>query len=192
MGGDLATHAITDGPTVITVSILARPALPASRVVTRDGGRPGDLLAVTGRLGGSLEADGRGRHLDFIPRIHEAILLAETLGNDLRAMMDLSDGLAQDAGRLAAAGHGTARIDAASLPTSEGCDWRAAVTDGEDYELLFACRTPPPATLLGTPVTVVGRLEAPSASFPEGAVVVGEGGDARRIDHLGWEHRSGG
>ena len=192
VGGDLATHATTDGPTVISVSILARPALPASRIVTRDGGRPGDLLAVTGRLGGSLQPDGRGRHLDFIPRIHEAILLAETLGDDLRAMMDLSDGLAQDAGRLATAGGTTARIDVDLLPTSPGCDWRAAVADGEDYELLFACRKPPPTTLLGTPVTVVGRLETPTPAFPEGAVVVGEGADARRIDHLGWEHRSGG
>lgn len=192
VGGDLATHAHADGPTVITVSVLARPARPDGRVVTRDGGRPGDLLAVTGSLGGSLDPDGRGRHLDFTPRIPEAIRLAEVLGDDLHAMMDLSDGLAQDAGRLAAAGGTIARVDASLLPASAGCDWRAAVADGEDYELLIACRTPPPASLLGTTVTVVGRLEAPSPSLPAGCVVVGEGADATRIEHLGWEHRSEG
>ena len=192
VGGDLATHAINEGPTVITVSILARPVLTSGRVITRDGGRPGDLLAVTGTLGGSLDADGGGRHLDFTPRLREATALAETLGDQLMAMMDLSDGVAQDAGRLASAGNAIARIDIASLPISPGCDWRAAVSDGEDYELLFACSSPPPAELLGTPVTVIGRLEPPSAAFPAGSVVGGEGNQAQRIDHLGWEHRSGG
>ena len=191
IGGDLATHAITDGPTVITVSILARPALASGRVITRDGGRPGDLLAVTGSLGGSLDAGGGGRHLDFTPRLHEATSLAEILGEDLVAMMDLSDGVAQDAGRLASAGNAIARIDADSLPASPGCDWRSAVSDGEDYELLFACRTLPPSELLGTPVTVIGRLETPSGTFPAGSVVVGEGQETRRIDHMGWEHRGG-
>ena len=117
---------------------------------------------------------------------------AEALGDDLVAMMDISDGIAQDAGRLAAAGDAVAHLDPASIPASAGCDWRAAVGDGEDYELLFACRTPPPEHLLGTPVTVIGRLAAPSNGCPVGAVVVGEGSRTERIDHLGWEHRSDG
>ena len=192
VGGDLATHSINDGPTVITVSILARPVPASGRVITRDGGRPGHLLAVTGTLGGSLDADGGGRHLDFTPRLREATALAETLGDQLVAMMDLSDGVAQDAGRLAAAGNAIARVDIASLPSSPGCDWRAAVSDGEDYELLFACSSAPPTEILGTPISVIGRLDTPSVAFPAGSVVVGEGDQAQRIDHLGWEHRSQG
>lgn len=192
VGGDLATHRVADGPTVVSVSILATPALPGGRVITRGGGRPGDLLAVTGTLGGSLDPDGGGRHLDFTPRLREGTTLAETLGDDLVAMMDLSDGVAQDAGRLAAAGGLVARLDPASIPATEGCDWRAAVSDGEDYELLLACRTPPPAQVCGTRVTVIGRLEAPSGSLPAGAVAVGEGADPERIDHLGWQHLGSG
>jgi thiamine-monophosphate kinase len=192
VGGDLATHATEEGPTVITVSILARPAPASGRVVTRLGGRPGDLLAVTGSLGGSLDPDGGGRHLDFTPRVHEAIALAEILGDDLVSMMDLSDGVAQDAGRLAAAGNAIARIDRGSIPATPGCDWRAAVSDGEDYELLFVCRKHPPAAVLGTSISVIGRLDSPSERFPTGSVVLGEGLDADRIDHLGWEHRGEG
>ena len=196
VGGDLATHSIPEGPTVVSVTILARPGLPDDRVVTRTGARVGDLLVTTGRLGGSLDPDGGGRHLDFTPRIEEAIELAGLLGSDLVSMMDLSDGLAQDAGRLALAADSVARLDASAIPTNPGCDWRRAATDGEDYELLLACRIPPPAQVRGVPVTVIGRLEAPNEEpgqgrghEPAGAVMVVDGRNRHRIDHLGWEHR---
>ena len=104
-------------------------------------------------------------------------------------MMDLSDGLAQDAGRLARLAGAVARIDTDRLPTNPGVSRHAALTDGEDYELLLACRRPPPPEILGVPVTVIGRL-APAQSQPEGAVVVSDPDGDRRIDHLGWEHRS--
>ena len=52
VGGDLATHGIHEGPTVVSVTVLASPHQATGRVVTRDGGRPGDLLVVTGTLGG--------------------------------------------------------------------------------------------------------------------------------------------
>src|SRR5262249_45185593 len=67
------------------------------RCVTRAGGRAGDFLFVTGRLGGSLAA----KHLDFIPRLAEARWL--TANFRIRAMMDLSDGLGADLPRLAKA-----------------------------------------------------------------------------------------
>ncbi len=192
VGGDLATHAIDDGPTVVSVTILAVPALPGGRVVTRAGVGPGDLLAVTGRLGGSLLPDGRGRHLDFEPRIEAAIELASGLGADLVAMMDLSDGLAQDASRLVRMSGVAGVIDASAIPRHDGCDWRAAVGDGEDYELLFACRRPPPGSVAGVPVTVVGRVVEPAAGEVGAVWIEGHGGAGReRIDHLGWEHRGG-
>ena len=189
VGGDLATHGVPEGPTVVSVTVLASPHQATGRVVTRDGGRPGDLLVVTGTLGGSLAEDGGGRHLDFPPRIREASALLDGLDRELRAMIDLSDGLARDASRLAAAGGLVARLDPAAIPTNPGCDWRRAIGDGEDYELLVAIGCPPPERVMDVPLTVVGRLEEPSPTLSPGAVVVGEGTDAPRVDHLGWEHR---
>jgi thiamine-monophosphate kinase len=186
IGGDLATHISEDSADVIAVTILAIPALPANRVISRKGAEAGDLLAVTGRLGGSLDSAGGGRHLDFPPRLEEAIQLAELLGPDLVAMLDVSDGVARDAGRLAAAGGLDAHITAATLPCNPGCGWKEAVGDGEDYELLFACRRQPPAMLNGVPVTVIGRF-VESASAP-GAVKIEVDGTIRSITDLGWEH----
>lgn len=192
VGGDLATHAAVDGPTVISVTIVAAPGLPDGRVITRRGGRPGDLLAITGRVGGSLAPDGGGRHLDFVPRLAEATGLARELGEDLVAMIDLSDGLARDAARIAEAAGVAAMLDADALPLTEGCDWKAGVADGEDYELLAVCRRPPPACIGDVPITVVGRLveaggEASGATWIEG----GAFDRPMRIDRLGWEHLGG-
>jgi thiamine-monophosphate kinase len=92
----------------------------------------GDILFVTGRLGGSRDA----RHLDFVPRIDEARWLT---GNfRIQAMMDLSDGLGADLPRLAKASGVGFAIDESALPRARGCSIEAAINDGEDYELLFA------------------------------------------------------
>lgn len=101
--------------------------------VLRSGGRSGDSLYVTGTLGGSL---GSGWHLDFRPRVDEARWLAESFR--ITAMMDLSDGLAADLPRLARASGTGFQIGNACLPRRAGATLRQALTDGEDYELLFA------------------------------------------------------
>ena len=98
----------------------------------RSGGKPGDALYVTGRLGGSRA----GKHLDFTPRLIEARWLVTHA--PIHAMMDLSDGLAADLPRLAAASHCDYRIDDSAIPLSVGCTLNQALTDGEDFELLFA------------------------------------------------------
>ena len=98
----------------------------------RSGGRAGDVLYVTGRLGGSLG----GKHLDFIPRLAEARWLVTHFKP--RAMMDLSDGLAADLPRLAAASECGFEIACDQLPLNPGCTAEQALSDGEDYELLFA------------------------------------------------------
>jgi thiamine monophosphate kinase len=78
------------------------------------------------------------------------------------------------------------RIDADRLPRNPGCDWRAAIGDGEDYELLFACRREPPGEIDGVPVTVIGRFEpTPGTS---GRVLVDVDGASIDVDGLGWEH----
>jgi thiamine-monophosphate kinase len=99
--------------------------------VLRSGGRPGDAVYVTGRLGGSIG----GRHLNFRPRVAEARWLVESFRPT--AMMDLSDGVGADLPRLAdASGCGYA-LWRDQIPKSRGCTVEQALGDGEDYELLF-------------------------------------------------------
>ncbi len=88
---------------------------------------------VTGRLGGSLDS---GRHLNFTPRLDEARWLTEHFA--LHAMMDLSDGLAKDLPRMMKLSQMSYRVDEQSLPCHQGVSVEAALSDGEDYELLFS------------------------------------------------------
>jgi thiamine-monophosphate kinase len=118
------------GPAVVSASVTG--FVEKNRWVSRGGGKAGDDLFVTGRLGGSL----RGQHLKFIPRIAEARWLTEHF--PVHAMMDLSDGLGTDLPRLARASHAGFQIDEAALPRNRGCTIAQAISDGEDYELLFA------------------------------------------------------
>jgi thiamine-monophosphate kinase len=120
----------TDGPLAISVSLTG--AVEKDRWVSRGGGKAGDELFVTGELGGSI----RGKHLRFVPRIHEARWLTEQFR--VRAMMDLSDGLGADLPRLARASGVAFELDEAAVPRSRGCSTVEAISDGEDYELLFA------------------------------------------------------
>ncbi|MGI8820288.1 MAG: thiamine-phosphate kinase [Chthoniobacterales bacterium] len=120
----------TDGPVAISVSLTG--AVERDRWVSRAGGKAGDELFVTGRLGGSL----RGRHLRFTPRIAEARWLTQHF--DLHAMMDLSDGLGADLPRLARASGAGFDLDESAIPRTRGCSIECAISDGEDYELLFA------------------------------------------------------
>ena len=127
VGGE--TSAIK-GPAVISVSLTG--FVEKNRWVGRDGGKPKDELFVTGRLGGSL----RGRHLKFTPRIKESRWLTKNFS--IHAMMDLSDGLGADLPRLARASRVGFELDQTALPLQRGCSAAQAISDGEDYELLFA------------------------------------------------------
>ncbi|HEX8898480.1 MAG TPA: thiamine-phosphate kinase [Chthoniobacterales bacterium] len=118
------------GPAVISISVAG--FVEKDRWVGRGGGKPDDELFVTGRLGGSL----RGRHLQFVPRIAESRWLTKIF--TIHAMMDLSDGLGADLPRLAHASRVGFEIDEAALPRNRGCTRAQAISDGEDYELLFA------------------------------------------------------
>jgi thiamine-monophosphate kinase len=118
------------GPVFVSVALTGK--VEKERLVTRAGGKIGDRLYVTGRLGGSLQ----GKHLSFEPRLAESGWLTQNF--KLHAMMDLSDGLAGDLPRLAKASGAGFEIDFCALPKNEGCSEEQALTDGEDYELLFA------------------------------------------------------
>ncbi|MDB4704320.1 thiamine-phosphate kinase, partial [Akkermansiaceae bacterium] len=128
VGGE--TTSLPQGtPTMVSVAGKGRVA--RANLVTRSGGRPGDGIYVTGRLGGSIH----GKHLDFTPRLREAAWLVST--GWVTAMMDLSDGLAKDLPRLAQMSGVGFELDRDSLPCSEGSTLSQAISDGEDYELLF-------------------------------------------------------
>jgi thiamine-monophosphate kinase len=136
-GGDTNTW---DGPLAISVTALGRTTRRGP--LTRSSAKPGDQLLVTGRLGGSI----LGRHLHVEPRVAEAILLHEHY--DLHAGLDVSDGLALDASRLAAASRCGVALDLPSIPVSPDAVNLAkstgrnpiehALGDGEDFELLLA------------------------------------------------------
>ncbi len=141
---------------VINVALTGR--VERGCAVLRTGAGVGDILCVSGRLGGSFPS---GRHLDFEPRVELARFLMQ---NGLRptAMMDLSDGLATDLPRLADASSCGFEIDPSSLPCHAGCNPRQAMTDGEDYELLMTF-TPNALEQLAdlslpTPITAIGKI----------------------------------
>ncbi len=142
VGGDTARW---NHPLAIDVAITAEP-YGGVRPVTRSGARPGDLLYVTGPLGGSLW----GHHLAFTPRVAEAHILAEKLSDRLHAMIDVSDGLALDLWRICEASsvgatleEGRLRVvvsdDARRCAQADGrAEGEHVLGDGEDYELLLA------------------------------------------------------
>jgi thiamine-monophosphate kinase len=163
-----------NGPAVISISLTG--FVEQKRWVGRVGGKLGDELFVTGRLGGSL----RGHHLKFVPRLAESRWLTENFR--IHAMMDLSDGLGTDLPRLARASRVGFEVDEAALPLNRGCTIRQAISDGEDYELLFAISAKDSRSLLSrwqrkfpnVPLTRIGRLNRKSKiknqRFPRGYV----------------------
>ena len=117
---------------VINVALTGR--VEHGQAILRSGGQPGDLLFVTGVLGGSFPTEW---HLDFAPRVE---LARELLKAGIRpsAMMDLSDGLGTDLPRLAAASKCGFELWEEKLPCRPGFSVSDAVSHGEDYELLIA------------------------------------------------------
>jgi len=160
----------------IAVSIALLGEVPAKKLLRRSGGKPGDALFVTGVLGGSLA----GHHLNFVPRLEEGRWLAEN--HTPSAMMDLSDGLGSDLPRLARASGCGFQIDYHQVPKRRGSSLEGALTDGEDYELLFSISPRKVNGLLAdwpkvfpkTRLTAIGRLTR-KKSAPAGW-------------HAGWDH----
>ena len=138
VGGETTTN-----PERLLLSVSVLGHVERDRFITRRGAQPGDALFVTGELGGSLEA----RHLEFEPRLAEARWLVNHFRP--RSMIDLSDGLAGDLRHLLQAPALGADLLLSALPISRAAKlrsrsgdtaksaWVAALTDGEDFELLF-------------------------------------------------------
>ena len=167
VGGNLSAA----GELSITCTVVGAAARP----VSRDGARPGDALYVTGRLGGPLaalralergEAPGasaRERLVHPSPRIDEARWLAE---RGAHAMIDISDGLAADAGHLAAASKARMVIQTERIPVFGDADPPHAARGGEEYELLVCAPELDEGAeaqferRFGIPLTRIGRVEA--------------------------------
>ena len=127
VGGEMSG---TAGPVAISVSVVG--FVERNRCVSRRGGKAGDDLFVTGRLGGAFKQ----KHLQFVPRIVESRWLTRNF--PIHAMMDLSDGLGADLPRLAKASGVGFAIEMENLPLARGAKVDNAISEGEDYELLFA------------------------------------------------------
>ncbi|MEW4452208.1 thiamine-phosphate kinase [Bremerella sp. JC817] len=136
IGGDTNSW---PGKVAVSVTVLGR--CPGPQPLLRQGAQPGDAIAVTGKLGGSI----LGHHLSFEPRIREALELHQNF--HLTAGMDISDGISIDLPRLCQQSRVGAEIDARLLPISDAAHqrskqtgkpaWWHALNDGEDFELLF-------------------------------------------------------
>lgn len=161
------------------ISVSATGRVSHKHLTLRSTAKPGDLLLVTGTLGGSLRT---GKHLGFTPRLKEADWLVSKYKPT--AMMDLSDGLAKDLPRMAEASGCGFVLDRRALPVTGGCDFAQALNDGEDFELLLA---------MG-PAKLPGLLKDWSAAFPELPLsVIGQMVEAGTGQELsgGWDHFAG-
>ena len=167
---------------VIDVAILG--TVSPEHLVLRRGARVGDVLFVTGRLGGSYRS---GRHARFTPRLAEAQALLRRVRPT--AMLDLSDGLASDLWQLSRASRVTLQVDAARIPvaSSAGSVYHALM-DGEDFELLFAVRPGDadrvPPRLGRCPVTRIGRV----VRAGPGVGLVQLDGRTMRLEPRGFRH----
>jgi thiamine-monophosphate kinase len=138
VGGETTTN-----PERMLISIALLGWVARGKSVLRSGAELGDAIFVTGELGGSAE----GKHLEFEPRILEAQWLAQNFS--LHSMIDISDGLAGDLQHILKASRVGAELLATAIPINREVrrsakaesgakpPLLAALTDGEDFELLF-------------------------------------------------------
>jgi len=204
-GGDLA-----ESPLAVADIVLVG-AVPKGRALLRSGARAGDLLYVTGCLGGAaaglarlgeLAGEGRSRppripknleaqlaaHLYPQPRIRQGIWLRQH--GAASAALDLSDGLSTDLAHLCEESGVAAEVEAARLPLGAGATLAQALDGGEDYELLFAAAAGVrvPRSIGGVRITQIGRVV--KARGGRAAVTLLTEAGARPLEPGGWEHFS--
>lgn len=182
-GGD-----VVSAPVLLASVTVVGWAERDQRLVGREGARPGDLVGVTGALG--------GRPKRPQPRLREGRAMAQA---GAHAMIDISDGLATDARHIAARSGVSLAIELERLPTDERTaqraaqldmpEWQLAATAGEDYELCVcvppkrSARVQNACERLGVALTWVGEVGDPE---PQGSVVLSYHGTEQNL--AGFEH----
>jgi thiamine-monophosphate kinase len=200
-GGDLS-----ESPLALADIVLAG-TVPRGCALLRSGARPGDLIYVTGTLGGAaaglhalagLDRTSGTRplplkltatmqpHLYPQPRIAQGQWLQRRRG--ATACMDISDGLSIDLHRLCDESRVSAEIDAGALPISPGANLEQALFGGEDYELLFTARSDAklPRSIAGVPITAIGRILRRKSE--QSQVSIRNGAKLQPLAPGGWEH----
>jgi len=185
IGGDITSW---DKSFAVSVTMLSEPG--GAGPIRRDGARAGDFLCITGKLGGSLMR----KHLEFLPRVNEAFVIAKA---GATAMMDISDGLSSDLNDMCKAGGVGSVVDAEKIPLSDEAKGAAdplgsALNDGEDFELLFTIGQKEFEKLsanwdMQTPITKIGVVTEKRRvciKMPGGGI---EDLLPRGYDHLGAE-----
>ena len=188
-GGD--TNA-WDGPLVVCITMIGQTPV-GSRAIRRSGAKVGDLVFVTGPLGGSI----LGRHLKPVPRIAEALALRKAV--EIHALIDISDGLASDLGHiLEESGNLGAILEPEEIPIHEDA-WKQsqqtgrtaldhALNDGEDFELCVVL-APEDAARINRDPPFPARLYRVGKIVKEGRLRTMErDGHERAIKPLGFDH----
>jgi thiamine-monophosphate kinase len=175
------------GPLVVSVTVLGEAQ--GRGAVMRAGAKPGDWIFVTGPLGGSI----LGHHLDFTPRIREALALHAAI--ELHAMCDISDGLAADLHHILEESHCGAVLVAEALPVARAArelsgstgktPLQHALGDGEDFELVFTVSPADGERLLRDPP--VPRL-VKIGSCVESGLWLETAGVREQLPPTGWVH----
>jgi thiamine-monophosphate kinase len=187
-GGDTNSW---NGPFAINVCLTGSPM--KDRPCLRSGARPGDHLFVTGPLGGSLKS---GRHLTFEPRLEFARWLIEH--TTVHAMMDLSDGLSVDLPRMMEASNTGAILQFELIPVhndvpeflSRPDRTLAALTDGEDFELLISVNENDPSILIRTASAAgVSLYKVGEVAQQQTVLIQDDAGHARELKRQGWIHQ---
>jgi thiamine-monophosphate kinase len=188
LGGDVARGGHFSADVTVVGSVRRGTAL------TRSGARPGDLLFVSGSLGGSARGlagllKGRStrgaaaqRHLCPEPRLALGVFLRRRL--KATAAIDLSDGLSMDLARLSRASGVGAQLHSSAVPVFSGASLEQALHGGEEYELLFTVRPERrvPASFQGVRLTCIGRMRK-----HRGVVMKTERG-VESLEPVGFQH----
>ncbi len=176
VGGDMSRS----DKIVIDVSMAG--LVEKKRLALRSGARPGDVIMVTGSVGGSI----RGKHLTFTPRVKESRQLVTRYR--VHSMIDISDGLAQDLGHIARQSGVGAVLYGERIPLARGGgSLEEALCAGEDFELLFTVSARE-AERIARDRTVNARAIGEIVEKRRGMSLVGASGKVRRLLARGYRH----